>query len=654
MRFTLYIMFVLLYPCMSISQQAVVPNKFCQPLSLSGAFKLGGQYRYQEGTTNEIYDVRESPLYYGGVLLNANGYFWHPNFMILDLSAEYNPEKNQDSYLVVPDQSEVRTLSRINMAATFFNKKQLTFGVFTNYNQVYANRENLSNVRTNSFNFGGNLTYANRILPLQVNYSQGNWDEKEIQTGRTHTTHQCNLQGIVKKSFSALDNNELTYNHDELFREEPQNIKTQNISDNLSLKDIFYFDADRQQSVNSYISATQQNGTDAFKRLQICENGIYRLPKHLILNGNYNYTAIQRISQTTKQNNVNFSLRHKLYESLTSSLIYEYNHVSNTFYKEAYHRPGIEIRYDKKIPTGRLSLSSSYFRLHQSRSSEAELLPIINEEHTLSTGKIELLNKPNVVSGTVVVKDVTGTIIYQEYFDYVLIVRNAYLEISRVPGGQIAENSPVFIEYTVRQPGTYQYDANIVNFNASVLIFKNLLELYYRFSYQDYQNLENTEFLTLNYLTQNIYGVRVEYKFASVGAEYESYNSTVIPYRLVRYFLLLQGNIKARFLYSLNANYRDYKMLDDNTLQKYTDVAGNISYLISGQTKVTLELGYRKQVGTGIDLNLLTARSEFTANYRKLYFKAGVEVYKRLYLNDNINFFGAYIEVVRSFGWDKK
>ena len=623
-------------------------------MSVYGTVKLGAQYRYQEGTTNEIYDIRESPLYYGGILLNTSSYFWHPNFMTLDLSGEYNPEKNQDIYLTVPDQSEVRTLSRINLVASFFNKKQVNFSVFTNYNQVYANRENLSNIRTNSLNYGGNLSYSNKILPLRVNYSKGKWDEKEIQTGRTYTTNQSNLQGIINKSFSTRDKNELIYFHNELFREEPQSIKTQNISDNLNLKNNIYFNASRQYALNSYVSATDQRGSDEFRRLQANENLIFKFPLHLDLNGNYSYTSIQRVKQTTKQNNINLLLRHKLFESLTSSLIYEYNHISNTFYKNSYHRPGFDIRYDKKIPTGRLSLSASYFRLHQSMNSGTELLPINNEEHILATGKIELLTYPNVVSGSVVVKDATGTIIYQEYFDYTLIERNSYLEIARIPGGQIAENAMVFVDYTVDQPGSYRYDANIVNFNASVLVFKNLLEFYYRFSYQDFKNLENTEFLTLNYITQNVNGARVEYKFASAGAEYENYNSTVIPYRLMRYYVLLQGNIKTKVLYSLNANYRDYKMLDDNTLQQYTDLAGNISYMTSPLTKITLEIGYRKQVGQGIDLNLLTARSEFTANYRKLYFKVGIEVYKRLYLNDNIKFFGGYFEVVRSFNWNKR
>jgi hypothetical protein len=276
------------------------------------------------------------------------------------------------------------------------------------------------------------------------------------------------------------------------------------------------------------------------------------------------------------------------------------------------------------------------------------------EPHILRSGQIELLAKPHVVPGSVVVKDVTGTIIYQLDFDYLLIQRNAYLEIARVPGGQIAENSSVYVDYVVNQPGSYKYDANIVNFSASVLVLKNLLEFYYRLMYQDYQNLENTEFITLNYVTQNIIGTRVEYKFASGGMEYDSYNSTVIPYRMIRGYFLLQGNMKGKVIYCLDGNYRNYRMLEDNSIQKYADLSGNISYMVSPQTKVTLDIGYRNQVGAGINLNLLTARGEIVANYNKLYFKAGVEVYKRLYLNDNINFFRVYAEIVRTFGWNKK
>jgi hypothetical protein len=308
MRFTRYILFALLFPCVSIAQTVSTPNRFFQPMSVNGAFKLGGQYSYQKGTTNEIYDVRTSPVYYGGILVNTNSYFWNPNFLTLDLGGEYNPGRNQVSYLVVPDQSEVRTLKRINAAATFFKEKQINFGVYTNYNQVYANRENLSNIKTNSFNYGGNLNFFNKILPLQVNFSKGTWDEHEIQTGRTYSTDQCDLQAIIKKSFTIKDKNELEYYHNELYRQEPPSIRTQNISDNLNLKNNYSIGYERQLSLSSYISGTNQRGTDEFKRLQVYENANFKLPLNLDLMGNYSYTGIQRTELTTIQQNTSLVL----------------------------------------------------------------------------------------------------------------------------------------------------------------------------------------------------------------------------------------------------------------------------------------------------------------------------------------------------------
>jgi hypothetical protein len=189
---------------------------------------------------------------------------------------------------------------------------------------------------------------------------------------------------------------------------------------------------------------------------------------------------------------------------------------------------------------------------------------------------------------------------------------------------------------------------------ASVTLFDQFVEVYYRWSKQDYFNLQTSDFQTLNYFNQNIIGSRFEYKFASVGVEYDDYNSNIIPYRLLRFFMLLQGSFENRLLFSLNGNLRNYQMIDDQANQQYSDLSGNVAYLFNAQTKLNFEVGYRKQAGEGIDLNLLTFRSEFTANYRQLYFKVGVEMYRRLYLGEKVDFVGANIEVVRKFNWNRR
>lgn len=650
-----FIYIILFFPALCIGQNGYISHKFWQLTSLSGAIQLGGHYRYQEGTTNEIYNYQKSSRFYGGISLNTNSYFYHPNLLYLDLGVEWNPEFGKDLFLVVPDQAEVRTMQKINIAATLFRQKSFTLGGYFNYNMVYTNRENLSNIKSNGTSWGGNLTYSNKILPFQASYLQGKWYETEILTGRTFLTNQSNLQSKINKSFSAHDNSELSYFHNDYMRQDATLFSIRNISDNLNLNNSIYFDNKKNYSLISIVSGIDQRGDDAFRRYQVDENLNFILPLNFTLTTNYSYYNYQRATQNLHQNNVVGILRHKLYLSLNTGISFEYNNIVHTFYKEQNTKSGIDIQYEKKIPlNGRLALSYVFNWQRQTRQSDPVMLPIINEEHILTDGRIELLDKAFADPSTVVVKDVTGTIIYQLNLDYLIIPRSDFLEIQRIPGGQIPNKGKVYVDYISMQPGAYQYDVSFNNINAGITLFNRLLEVYYRFSQQDYFNLRTTEFLTLNYFTQNVVGCRLEFRFASGGAEYETYNSSVIPYRSMRYFVTFQGNIKSKMTFSLNGNMRQYKMLNDSTNQTYLDVIGSAGYNFSPKTSVNLELAYRKQVGQQMDLDLLTARAEFSTVFRQVFVKIGMEIYGRNYLNERTNFLGGYIQIVRNFNWYKK
>ena len=649
-----YIYFMLLFPLAAYCQTSPDSFRLFQPLSISGTLKLGGFYRYLDGYSNEIYNYQRSSLIYGGVQLNTNSYIIHPNFLLLDAGLEYNPEKGQDLFLVVPDQSEVRTLKKLNINGTFFRQKNITIGTFANFNQLYNNRENLSNIKTNSSNWGVNLSYSNKYVPVTAIYNEGKMDEMEIQTGRTYITKFKSIEFKATKSFTTFDMNEIGYSHNDYFRQDINLTRIRNICDNIYLNDNIYFNKTRTSSLFSNISETRQSGNEAYSRFQVMENVSLKLPKEFNLNGGYNYYFTQREFQRINQHSVTAILRHQLYQSLISQLSVEYNNLFTTFYKESNGRAGIDFGYDKKIPGGHLSLSYKFYWQRQERTSEAVASRIINEEHLLADGQLELLKKANVDPASVSVKDITGTIIYQPNFDYILIPRNGYLEIQRIPGGQIPNNSTVHVDYTSVQPGSYQYDVNFHFFSASVILFKRIIEFYYRLAYQDYHNLKTTDNLTLNYFKQNIFGLRFEYRFASGGVEYELYNSTIIPYRSIRYYLILQGSCQNRFLYSLNGNMHDFYMLDDHSVQKFIDLTGKISYVVSPHFSINVELGYRKQMGQRIDLDLLIARGEIITSIRQISFRIGAETYKRDYLNEKNNFIGSFLKITRTLNWTKR
>jgi hypothetical protein len=153
----------------------------------------------------------------------------------------------------------------------------------------------------------------------------------------------------------------------------------------------------------------------------------------------------------------------------------------------------------------------------------------------------------------------------------------------------------------------------------------------------------------MDFITQNFYGARLEYKFLSAGVEYDDYASTIIPYKMTHYFVTLQGDIKSKFLYTITGNMREYKLTTENVVQEFNDISGNLCQQLNSKSNVNLNVSYRKQKGAGIDMELLTTRVEYTVSYRKLFFTLGIDLYRRTFIGEELNFNGGTIQLSRRF-----
>ena len=273
----------------------------------------------------------------------------------------------------------------------------------------------------------------------------------------------------------------------------------------------------------------------------------------------------------------------------------------------------------------------------------------MNEEQTLSDGQITVLSKPYVDLQTLVIKDQTGVIHYEADIDYRVLVRNNYVEIQRIPGGQILNNQVILADYSAQQPGAYSFESSNHAFYSAIQLFDNLIEIYYRSAIQDYHNLQETDFITLSYFNQNIVGGRIDLGFAGFGAEYDSYKSNIIPYNRLRYFVDLNWSPHSKILIGLNGNLLDYRMIDDSADQRYTNITGKIAYKITSRTRIDLDGAYLSQAGSNIDLRLITSKLWISTLYRQLLLKGGLEMYKRHYLKSDFFTSGIYMEIVRKF-----
>lgn len=628
--------------------------------SLNGEFNLNGVYYDQKIQRNLFYEHISRSYLSAGLFFNSRSYFWHPNFISLDLDAGYSPETGQQLSLVAPDRAEVNTLKKLDASAFLFKNNKLNFNVFAKINEGYSNRENLTNIKTKTHHWGSILNYNNKSFPLSISYNQTKNEQTELANDRTYTTDNTNLSGRVSKSFGTRDSHQFiasqnSYIYNDQFLNSEQILfggRIKNDITSLSLDDQISFDKKKNYSFHSTAAYENQIGSYFnYKRLQIIENLSLKLPLNFKFNSSYSYFDIVTNTNDSKNNNLRGTLSHQLYKSLRSSLVVEYNRINSSQYQEKNRRAGINFNYIKKIPLkGLLSVSYSLRSNQQNRTRENALIQIQNEEHRLTDSEMVLLNEQNVNIESVVVKDASGTIIYQLYLDYILIVRNELLEIQRVPGGLIADNSMIYVDYTAIQAVSYEFNAVYNYFMTNISLFDNKISVYFKTAKQDYIDPQNIEYLTLNYFNQKIYGARINYKFMSGGIEYDNYHSSIIPYRLIRYYLILQGNYKKKLQFTLNGTARDYQMIiEEGNKQQFYNLTGNIAYLFGKKTNLTIQGSYLKQNGEGINLDLFTSRIAISTRFYQIYMKASYELYKSKFYTEQLDYNKFAIQISRKF-----
>ena len=620
--------------------------------SVAGDLKLGGQWT--QGSTNSYgYDnyTRSSNLF-AGFMLRTNSYLWSPKFLTIGIDGGYFPQTKRDEYLIFPNRSDVINTKNIHLNTVLFPSKIVSLTTYANYDNSYDSREGLTDIQTDTKTIGTSFAYRNKVIPFTMSYNQSDWVQKEINTDKTFIYDQNTFTTNASRDFGKRSHNEFIYSHKDYNRQDYNLSPVKNVTDNMELRDSYFLDSAQKIKLNSSILGIDQRGIDTFKQLRINENIFAYLPHDFTANGGYTFYYTYNPQQELRQHNVNINLGHQLYQSLYTGLTGGYDNSNQTSYTDAYSNLGVIINYNKKIlKTGLLSLGYNYNWLHDKRESQDVLLPVMNEPYTLVDNQLVLIKNPFVQLASVILKDITGTLVYQENIDYLLIPRNNYLEIQRIPGGRIANNGTVYAYYTANQPGNSQYDINTTNYSIDVSLFRRLIGVYYRVMTIGYSNVSISDNSFLNYLTNTMYGIRTEYKIFSAGAEINEYQSSLYPYRLTRYFFTMQGNYRRRISYSLNANVRITDHLTNNESNRVNnDANAMLGYSLTQKTKLDFTAIYTYQHGQQINLDLYSGRVRLSTMFRDVTCLIAVEAYQRSYLDvQKYKYIGAYIQLIKKF-----
>ena len=332
-------------------------------MSISGEAGVKANYRQSEfGKTN--FYIRQNDAYINGLLqLRTLSYFVHPNFVLVNLNANYNPETRRSSYVGLPDFTEKLNRDGFDVTALFFSKKLLNISTNALLNNSFQNADNISSIKTRSQQYGVTMSYLGRYLPSSVAYTTQLSDQVSLSSNRKYNFDQRIWQATASKSFASFDNHSVSYFHTENSSIEKDSnlmalpVKTKAFIDLLELSDGMDFDKKKNYSFNSSIINSNERGSFNLKRLTAREALKFKFP------GNFTFENIYNLGLTEQESNkINFQslqsfLSHQLFLSLNTRIFYEHNQTIQSTYNDERNKIGLNLAYTKKTPLdGRLTM----------------------------------------------------------------------------------------------------------------------------------------------------------------------------------------------------------------------------------------------------------------------------------------------------------
>jgi hypothetical protein len=654
MKNIVFILLLITATCENVySQQDRSPFTPWKLTSYSGQISLKGNYRSYENTIGDITDKQTENFLNAIIQLNTQSYIIHPNFLLLNVNGIYNPETRRRQYIGIPDNSEKNNREGVDATALLFQKKNFNLNANASFYNNLQNIDNLTRVKEKTKYWGAVFSDRNKYVPFSLSYNKQISNQKTLETERTYNLEQELYQLNATKSFGLKDHHSFNYLHTNNSSEQNDPLYTTALSQNNSV-DVYELSDDITNGKRngltyaSAIAKTKERGNILYESNTIQQSLSLKLPYNFSLLNSYNYRESKQDTNLLHYNRFQSILSHQLFASLTSRISFEHWQSKQDDYNEKRDKIGTDLRYQKKLPEGKLIISYGYNREYQSVNTLNTSLFTFKEEYILDDNNITMLKNEYVEQSTIVVKDITGSIIYHLNLDYILINHDPYTEIVRVPGGLIPNGGKVYIDYVSKKPGKYKYVMSNQSLIIEVWTFKNIFNTYYRLYTQGYDNQMVSEFQVLNTQTRQLFGSKIDLHTMSAGVEYEFCQSSILPYSSIKYFFTFQKNFK-KIMVLANGNYTDYKMKTEESRRKDLNLQGKFSYTILPTLKTNLDYSFRSLTGRGIDMKIHTCKLEITTQVKRLYISAGTELYWSESSYSNSKYKGAFIQITRNF-----
>jgi len=407
---------------------------------------LGLAYEFQEerreGPNTDT--KNKSDEFMQRLALETNGWVYHP--ALCKYTLRFDPEWTQVKRVDDPGETSTDTTFEPFYAidAYFLEPKPYTLHGFANRREIKLRGAFATPSDTTIDIYGGDLRLKYTALPTLLKYTHTDTDQSGFFESKGERDDlQLTSRHVTSKSTTSLTG---TYSDDERTSEGvTTRIKTftGDLGNDLDIA------GDRRKRLLSNLSyrwTESDTSEDTF--LQFRENFFWRHTPKLYTDYLFSFETSDFNNFDRDTGTLRAKLQHLLYENLTTTVQAGAVLNDSTAGRENIYNGNLDLKYQRKIPWGMLNLRANLDYTFTDREGfDEDFIQVSNEPHVLVTGDVTLLDNQDVDLDSIVVTDVTGTVLYTENVDYTVQEVGSFVQISRTLVGAIADGQTVLVDY---------------------------------------------------------------------------------------------------------------------------------------------------------------------------------------------------------------
>ncbi len=500
---------------------------------IQGEVELVAERRTDEQGTSGNNRKSETTVFVERLRLKTEGDIYHPDFLFYNAMlgmglAQQSIDLDEES------DRHSESLNDYSIFAQLLRGKSYPTTFYATKSEELISRQFLGALRTERENRGATLSLRSEDWPMTFQYTTSQSDQDELTSLATDFFARDDERFRYSATHDFGDFSHISFDFDrtEVSQRSPgASIETD--TDRYTMLHDLIFGSDQQHRLDSFLNFVDQSGSFDFENLQVEERLKLQHLSSFLTNYKLRFADYKRETVRNKETRGEAGFEHKLYESLvTTANVFTSETDLDTQGDLTQHGGTMALNYRKNNPWGIL-LSTYIAGLTQSeQSGGAGTGVVINESHTATELVPVELDRVNIDTSTIRVKDGAG-LLFQEGEDYTITENNGrvWLNIITVGGAippNFTEGQEFFVDYNFFIEPERQEDTLRQNLTVRER-FENGFSVYYAHRRQDEDVSSTVTEITPDEYTVNTVGADYSNKGLFLQAEYSQEDSTQVP-----------------------------------------------------------------------------------------------------------------------------